>query len=66
MPAPDPGLSNYGSMMPCWTRRMMIETAQSTALPDHGFFPLNGQNIDTPWRASGTRWTTDDDTHPLT
>jgi hypothetical protein len=44
---------------------MMIKSGLGTALPDHGFFPANGQTIDTPWRASGVKWTTDDDVHAL-
>lgn len=57
MAAPDPGLSNYGATMPCWTRRMMIEAGQGAALPDHGFFPLDGQFIDTPSGVSPRRTT---------
>jgi hypothetical protein len=48
MAAPDPGLSNYGASMPCWTRRMIIESGGGATLPDHGMFPLDGQFIDTP------------------
>lgn len=66
MAAPDPGLSAYAAVRPCQVRRFLIQSGQTAVLADHGMFPLNGQNIDTPSRTSGTKWTTDSDTHPTT
>jgi len=64
-PAPDPGISSIAAQRPCGTRRWVLQQ-DNTVAAAHGWFPWKGQNIDTPWRASGTKWTSDDDSHPLT
>jgi hypothetical protein len=63
MAAPDPGYAAMAATMPCMVRRQLGKSAVAT-IPDYGFFPWKGQNIDTP-RGVATKWTTDDDTHPI-
>jgi len=48
------------AQLPCTYRRLW----GSAADPGFGLFPWKGQNIDTP-RGVATKWTSDDDTHPI-
>jgi hypothetical protein len=51
--------------MPCFVRRRIILTGDSTKLADYGMFPKDGQFIDTPPRVA-SKWTTDMDIHSPT
>jgi len=48
--------------MPCYVRRKIILTGDSTKLADYGMFPKDGQFIDTP-RGVAVKWTSDMDVH---
>jgi hypothetical protein len=63
LPVLDPGIAAMAATMPCFVRRKIILTGDSTKLADYGMFPKDGQFIDTP-RGVAVKWTTDADTHP--
>lgn len=65
LPTLDAGIAAMAGQMPCFVRRSIIAKGDSTKLADYGMFPWKGQNIDTP-RTPAVKWTTDDDTHPVT
>ena len=50
------------AQMPCFYRRHWGTLI--TNGPAFGLFPWKGQNVDTPVGVS-TKWTTDDQTHPI-
>jgi hypothetical protein len=62
--AADAGTAAMAATMPCYVRRK-LGAAGAADFAAYGFFPWKGQNIDTPPRVA-TKWTTDDDTHPVT
>ena len=64
MAAPDPGIAALAAELPCVTRRWLGRTGGAATFPDLNFFPWKGQAIDTP-RGVATKWTTDDDLHPI-
>jgi hypothetical protein len=59
----DPGYASMAAQMPCFVRRK-LGAAGAADFPAYGFFPWKGQNIDTPAGVT-TKWTSDDDTHPI-
>jgi hypothetical protein len=62
LPVLDPGIAAMAATMPCYVRRKIILTGDSTKLPDYGMFPKDGQYIDTP-RGVAAKWTSDMDVH---
>jgi len=63
-PTVDPGLAALAAMLPCTYRRWLGNTGNNLLFVNYDFFPWKGQNIDTP-KTAGAKWTTDDDTRPL-
>jgi len=62
LPVLDPGIAAMAATMPCYVRRKIILTGDSTKLADYGMFPKDGQFIDTP-RGVAVKWTSDMEVH---
>jgi len=63
-PTPDAGIAQLANNYPCMVRRWLGGGANQALFVNYNFFTWKNQNIDTP-AGPVTKWTTDDDTHPI-